>query len=406
MFSKDCTGQIRNNTGHQEGRDLLVGSNSRSYDSSKNATDRVQDSLFQRKFLNCMVNNSPKCGALSDTSGAIRLSLQRLTDEASSPGAASNQIATFTVSDVLEREAMVLVVKDRNETKDNAGNEEAHRSCSAEEVKDHDELLLANLHEEIFFVASEGSGDDLVPPPENTDIGGHPFQSRLLVPMSVNGVRERTNGGRALKNNTDHVKSAKFTAFSLQVIYRDEALNISAVRFIPRETQTPLTPDQHVAFVRGVQAFVAAGGDPYETADLCEYLAVRSMQDVPYEMIAVHLELAKGAVPQRPDSKKTDASVQEISSFMHGVAAFGMPGAKGKPGLIYKHFFTNESSRKADFPTTHARAAGRHAHYAPIISLWPGKVTQWKEFKVETHSLIFPYTIPGFISKKKKKSDS
>ena len=78
---------------------------------------------------------------------------------------------------------------------------------------------------------------------------------------------------------------------------------------------------------------------------------------------------------------------------MHGFTAFGMPGKKGKAGLIYKHFF-KESGRPESFITTHTRSKGKVDHYKPIISLW--NKNEWDKFSEKDDSLMFPYTTRGY----------
>lgn len=151
--------------------------------------------------------------------------MEWLRGRASSPGALNNQISTVTSSDVIAHQVRSLVISVYKEDSDNEGNTIANRKCTADEVESHDNQLLSNLNN-IFFVVGEGRGDEQEPPPENTDIGGYQFELHRFVPMSENGVRNRTFS-RALKNNTGHAKSTKLDGYSLNVLGRNRVVNIS-----------------------------------------------------------------------------------------------------------------------------------------------------------------------------------
>ena len=120
-------------------------------------------------------------------------------------------------------------------------------------------------------------------------------------------------------------------------------------------------------------------------------LPLNHMNGVPYDTISLHLSFAMGVekggrVPTRTDAK-TDTTVQETSALLHGgITAFGLPCKEGgKPGLIFKNFFTSASGRNEDFVKNHCQKKGQDKHYEPIMSLWG--VTGWK-FNVNSLSLL------------------
>ena len=282
---------------------MLVSSTSRSHDASRNATDRVHISYYRSYFLNFALRHAPTTGLIEAARPALHSALQLLEDGDSSPGALHMQVKAIRKSDIFKPDAMAVLVSAYDSKKDNKGNTTSHRERSAADTLSHDALLAKKLDGSDFFLVLGGRGDEQELPADGTLIGDYPFKRDSFVPLSYNAGRERTNA-RNLKNNTGHSKAIRFLEFTLQIFGTNEGANIVAVRFIPRETESPLTPKQHVDFVRDVEAFVESEGDPDDTNALLDYLASNTMKDVPFGMIAVHLELAKGAVPRDPRARR------------------------------------------------------------------------------------------------------
>ena len=421
MFNHKFTNQIRNDTGLQVGagvhsdrtanqftylrlfqlqlnRQLIVGSTSRSYDSSNNLTDRVQDYYIRIGFLNFLLENAPTTGSIEDARAAFRLAVRWITERASSAGALHMLLNTIRDSGIFNREATALYVEVRLAEGDNSGNTTVQRSCSASDVEETDSFLVERLDRSVFFGVLAGRVDVLALPPPGTDIGGHRFDPRSFVERTFAGMRERTKT-RDLKNNTGHVKSVKFKGYHLLVVGKNEELNLVAVQFARKESMVAFLPPEHVRFVKGTKAFVALGNDPSSptfSTDLCEYLSLNHLQGRSVDDIIFHHGFARGvadrSVPTKRPNGEKGFSVGEISAFLHGITEFGMPRRGGSVTDIVRHYLTSRTTHGIN---THVPK--KYDHYAPIISLWGvtdigDREPKWEDFDVAVHSLRFPYT--------------
>lgn len=284
----------------------------------------------------------------------------------------------------------------------NGGNEtESHRTCSKAEVQSHDEMLQIYSSKSAiqantkFTCALGGLGNELSLPMDGTLVGGqYPFDSSQNVPLAYESIRQRCGQRKPLQNNTQHTKSLKFPHLALKKVRVDPKLKLAVVQFVEIANMDSITPEQHVEFVRGVQAATKANMDLSKITELCEFISSNYMTERSPEEVEFHLRFANNWNPKElqvvPEKGiQSDFTAAEDSAFLHGVTAYGMPWCKGKPKKIYEQFFLKSSDRKVDSMKEKVRSPAQRSCYEPIIALWKN-ATVFQEFKVKADSLKYP----------------
>ena len=211
---------------------------------------------------------------------------------------------------------------------------------------------------------ARGQGDELELPADGTLVGDYVFVEEDYSDMSFAGLRQRTKD-LDLNGGTNKVKSIKFKEYCLVALDKDVVANVVAVKFVKKQTMTPILPTEHVSFVRGTIAFQGTGGDPNDAPALCEYLSIHHILGRPVDDIRFHHRfdrgIAGGNKPARLANRQTDFSAEEISALMHRITEHGMPRKGGKATAIVRDYL---SSRMRDGINSHVDAPGKYEHYS------------------------------------------
>ena len=180
--------------------------------------------------------------------------------------------------------------------------------------------------------ALDGLGNELSLPVDGTLVGGqYPFDSSQYVPLAFESIRQRCGPRKLPKNNTQHTKSLKFPHLALKKVIVDPKLKLAVAQFVEITNMKSITPEEHVKFVRGVQAATKANMDLSKITELCEFISSNYMKSRTPEEVEFHLRFANNWNPKVKELHvvpekgiHSDFTAAEDSAYLHGVTAFGI----------------------------------------------------------------------------------